>query len=263
VAAWRIEEEGAKAASHLLQVFIRALDYLPPVHVEFPDFLSAVLTADWQICPADQPYQYRKALRDAFYAFGIKPAAKGILEPGIWDMIKDDREIRFSSGNMDTMHWNPESIFKLLWEKYEVLGLQRDVFTRINSVRPVWRVGPSGFVLRETVAEYYQLNKTADIGDLKKLKIKVPDFLADGQTVELVGGGTLIFDEFGRLKFHIHNRISNANAQHRRLISLWQRGGLRLSDRKPWRARSRERRFASLHARRANGEPTFRDEGWD
>lgn len=257
VAAWRIEEEGSKAAQHLLQIFIRALDYLPPVHVDFGDFLSAALTADWQICPEDKPYGYRRILRECFAEFGIEPAAPGTeQEPGIWDTGTGDKEMRFLSGNIESMRWNPESMFKLIWENYETLEVPRDIFMRINSVRPVRRIGPDGFMLHETVAEYYQLNKKADKADLRKLGIKVPDFMGDSDTVELAGGGTLIFDEYGRLKFHIHNRISNKQDQYNRLMSLWRRGALRPHD-------QRALHFADLHSRRGNGEPTFKNEAWD
>jgi len=256
VAAWRVEEEGSKAASHLLQIFIRALDYLPPVHVDFGDFLSAALTADWQICPEDKPYGYRKILRKCFAEFGIEPSSTATgLEPGVWGAGTGGREIRFQTGNVESMRSNREGMFQLIWENYDALDLQRDVFTRVNSVRPVWRVGPDGFLLRETVAEYYQLNKSADKADLRKLKIKTPEFMSDSDRVDLIGGGTLIFDEYGRLKFHIHNRISNAEDQYNRLISLWKRGSMRSSDKGALH-------FADLHSRRANGEPTFKDQGW-
>lgn len=257
VAAWRVEEEGSKAAGHLLHILIRALDYLPPVHVDFGDFLSAALTADWQLFPEDKPYGYRELLIKCFADFGIKPASTAAeTEPGVWGPGIIRGEVRLLSGNLDSLRWNPETIFKLIWENYEALDLQRDAFTRVNSVRPVWRMGPDGFVLRETVAEYYQLEKRADKATLRRLGIEIPSFMGDSQTVELVGGGTLIFDEYGRLKFHIHNRISNPKDQHARLMNLWQRGMIDPPDRKA-------RRFAEMHTRRANREPTIRDEGWE
>ena len=40
----------------------------------------------------------------------------------------------------------------------------------------------------------------------------------------IYGGGTLIFDESGRLKYHVRNRISSAARQNPRLAYLWTHG---------------------------------------
>ncbi len=256
VAAWRVAEEGAKAAGHLLQMMIRAIDYLPPVHVDFRDFLSAVLTADWQVCPDDETYKYRDAFRASFAAYGIEPAySGGEQEAGVWGAGTQGRDISYARANMDSMRWNREGMFKLLWDNYDVLGLDRDIFTKIDSVRPVWRIGPEGFILRETVAEYHQILKRATSEDLKRLGIDFPASKAEGEHIDLVGGGTLIFDEFGRLKFHVHNRIANGQHQLERLNSLWSRGALS-EDSQP------KRPFAELHRRRGADEPGLRSEVW-
>jgi hypothetical protein len=42
------------------------------------------------------------------------------------------------------------------------------------------------------------------------------------QEVTLYGGGALIFDEYGRLKFHVRNKILNSDRQTRRLRYLWR-----------------------------------------
>lgn len=254
VAAWRIEEEGAKAASHLLRLIIRSIDYLPPVNINFKDFLSAILTSDWQICPDDQPYQYRKILMETFDEYGIKPAYNRSFEPGVWGPGFDASEIKFGAANLDALHSNPEAIYKFIWDNQKPLKIAKGVFTRVNSVRPVWRVGPAGFTQRETVAEYYQLNKTATVEDLKALGVRVPDFMTPAMQVEVLSGGTLIFDEFGRLKFHIYNRLSS-ETQHDRLVSLWRNGSLRGND--------STNAFAKLHRDRAfgtNGDPWG---GWE
>ena len=40
--------------------------------------------------------------------------------------------------------------------------------------------------------------------------------------VTLFGGGALIFDEYGRLKFHVRNKILNSSRQTSRLRHLWE-----------------------------------------
>lgn len=248
VAPWRIVEEGAKAAEHLLRIMIRAVDYLPPVHVEFGDFLSAAITADWEIYRDDTEYHYREQLLDAFKAFGIKPASENKERPGVWQSgTEGGEEVRYDAANTDALRWNREAIFQLLWKNYEALGLKRDVFTRVSSVRPVWRVGADGFVLRETVAEYYQLLKAVRAEDLEALGIEAPAFMNE-ERADVVGGGALIFDEFGRLKYHVHNRLESSR-QKERLSNLRRRQASLI------RRDTDHRRFLDLHRRRAIREP--------
>ena len=59
-------EEGATIADYLLTMVIRALDYAPPVNLEFCDFLSAVLTSDREINPNDSKYKFRETLLKEF-----------------------------------------------------------------------------------------------------------------------------------------------------------------------------------------------------
>jgi hypothetical protein len=86
-------------------------------------------------------------------------------------------------------------------------------------------VGPDGFVLRETVSEYVQVLE-AEAGELAQLSAAVekPADMPDTLPVKLLGGGALVFDEGGRLKYHIHNSLLNGPRQTRRLRHLWQNG---------------------------------------
>ena len=90
----RVIEEGANAADYLLTMAIRALDYSMPVHMEFRDYLSALLTADREIRPDDSTYRFRDHLRDSFKAYGIVPSSVGGgEEPGIWLPPKEDLSV--------------------------------------------------------------------------------------------------------------------------------------------------------------------------
>lgn len=68
----RLADEAAKAARHVLNMCIRALDYCPPVDITFGDYLRAVVTADMDLVPDDQR-NYRLAFIDAFRKRGIYP----------------------------------------------------------------------------------------------------------------------------------------------------------------------------------------------
>ena len=78
----RVAEEGSRAADYLLTMTIRGLDYCPPVHLDFGDFLSAILTADAEIRPSDVLYGFREELRNSFLAYGIAPRPEGPWDSG-------------------------------------------------------------------------------------------------------------------------------------------------------------------------------------
>jgi hypothetical protein len=68
----RLAEEASKTARHILQICIRALDYCPPVDIDFGDYLRALITAD-QNAIADDRHNYRLAFIEAFRRRGIYP----------------------------------------------------------------------------------------------------------------------------------------------------------------------------------------------
>ncbi|MBI4903590.1 MAG: S8 family serine peptidase [Acidobacteria bacterium] len=69
----RMAREASRAAEHVLTTCIRALDYCPPVDLNFGDYLRALITADMDVEPDDQ-FNYRTAFITAFRARGILPS---------------------------------------------------------------------------------------------------------------------------------------------------------------------------------------------
>lgn len=70
--ARRFADEAVKASQRVLNICIRALDYLPPVDITFGDYLRALITADADLVP-DDPQRYRLAFIEAFRNRGIYP----------------------------------------------------------------------------------------------------------------------------------------------------------------------------------------------
>jgi hypothetical protein len=68
----RFAEEAVRLAQRVLNMCIRAIDYLPPVDVTFGDFLRALITADADFFPED-PRRYRLAFIQSFRDRGIYP----------------------------------------------------------------------------------------------------------------------------------------------------------------------------------------------
>jgi hypothetical protein len=248
----RVVEEGASIADYLLTMVIRALDYTPPVNLEFCDFLSAILTSDREINPTDEKYRFRDTLRKSLMSYGIDPSARGTdADPGIWPAadgdLNNDR-IRFESLQRD-----PDEVFRFIWENRKVLNLYENAYSRVLSVRPCLRIGPDGFALRETVAEYMQMIDL-QASELKRFGVRVPDDMPRDQEVRLTGGGALIFDEYGKLKYHIDNRLDDKERQSQRIEYLWGYGYFSNP--------ASFRNFASLHRQRATGLAAYSMEAW-
>jgi len=68
----RLADEASKTASHVLNMVVRALDYCPPVDLNYGDYLRALITADTELVEVDD-LNYRVAFINAFRKRGIFP----------------------------------------------------------------------------------------------------------------------------------------------------------------------------------------------
>ena len=236
----RAVEEGAEVAGRLLTMCIRALDYCPPTDLQFRDFASAVLTADWEMFPNDARYFFRDALRASFRRYGIGLASAGRAEDGVWDTPEE--EPVYDRTHFEELQRNPDEVFRFLWENRRVFRLHDDAYTRVLSVRPCVRTGADGFTLRETVVEYLQLIRVR-AGELRGLGLRRPRGMDARLDVTLFGGSALIFNQFGRVKYSVGNSLFNRERQQARLNFLWQSGFFNAPA-------GRTNRFAEMHRRR-------------
>ena len=156
------------------------------------------------------------------------PASKyANAEPGVWGGPEMEKHgpIIYDRTHFEPMQRDPDEVFRFIWENRKSLRLREGAYTRVQSVRPCVRVGEDGFMLRETVAEYIQILRLKP-HELKRFRYADPGpaKLPRDREVFLYGGGVLIFDEYGRLKFHIHNRLNNFKRQSERIRHLAEDG---------------------------------------
>lgn len=239
-----VVEEGARAADHLLTMAIRAIDYCPPVDLSFADYLSALLTVDREVVPDDK-YGYRDSLLRNFAGYGIKPA-QGAGTDGSWSRC--DRDFIYSRTHFDSMLRDEEEVFRFVWENRNALRIGNDGYVEIQSVRPSIRIAPDGFILRETIVEYVQ-RLTLTASELaNEFRVKMPTGLPGWKRVSVLGGGTLIFDEYGQVKYQIANHLilsaADRQRQAARIEHLFRGGYFDLSP-------DPRSRFALMHMARA------------
>ncbi|RPD42377.1 hypothetical protein [Chitinophaga barathri] len=97
----RLAREACEIADHLLHICIRALDYCPPLDINYGDYLRAVISADLDISPVDTN-GYRVALIEAFRSWGIFPETVTTL-------------------SVESLRWEKtdqlDEVFKNIWNK--------------------------------------------------------------------------------------------------------------------------------------------------
>jgi hypothetical protein len=227
------------------------------VHLEFGDFLSAMITADGEIRADDARYGLRRGLLDWFARYGIPPASgtkDGVWKPSGRQLAREG--VRFGSLQTDAVE-----MFRLVWANRDDLRLTPSAYTRIASLRPCVRTSPDdGLPLRETVAECLQYVKI-HASELGLYGLEKPLGMPDGTEIALEGGSTLILDDYGRLKYEVHNRLPDREREkdvekaQSRLDYLWEQGHFEPGA-------SFAARLATIHRLRA-GEPSVpRTEVW-
>jgi hypothetical protein len=190
------------------------------VEFEFGDLLDAVILADIEVVP-DDDLGYRDMLLERF-------AKAGIVRPKGRHASMLDAEVapRYLGMNYAALRSDRDEVFRFLWQNAERLDLRTKYYTAVEAVRPSQRVAPDGLIVGESVANYVQvLELTA--GELEEItELELPAGIDPGTHLQLLGGGTLVFDQFGRLKLHIYKSLDDWRRQLRRLEYL-QRSGKR------------------------------------
>jgi hypothetical protein len=242
----RLADEAAKAAGDILQMCVRAVDYLPPVDITFGEYLRAIITADHALIP-DDDRGYRVALIDAFrrrglYADGIRSLSEEAL---LWRGPTDDVQlsevqlrsltslrsvVSLASRDRRKILQDRDADAKMLHdfvqglpEKYDaLLGICRGpsappsiprndagpVF-EVHSVRAARRVGPDGQVLPELFFEVTQRRHGYRDKNIQSL-VDAGKIEPPPKDFEFRGGATLVVDlAAGRVRYSIAKDVGN------------------------------------------------------
>jgi hypothetical protein len=222
----------AKRASQLAAQFqalcIRAIDYCPPVDIEFGEYLRAIITADRDLVPDDE-WAYREALVDAFRKRAIYPRDVDFLSEDalLWRQslkpLKAIRELTFAELKFDGDPARPASQqelrrqagalgrFVALPEHLEQFGLApagharlgKDYvgLPRVESIRSSRRIGPDGQVVFDLIAEVTQTRAVqAGPGE--------PGF-------DFTGGSTIVIGPDGDVRYVITKSVLNEDRLRR------------------------------------------------
>jgi hypothetical protein len=216
----RAAEEGSRAARHLLEMCIRAIDYCPPVDFTYSDFLTALLASDLELAPDDDSH-YRPAVIEAFGRFGLAALESQSVS------LDDQTAPSYRNFSYGALRSDQSEAFRFLWDNAALLKIDPAYYLHVENVRPSVRIGPRGFVVAETVVDYVQeLRLTRAEFDTRAASagISAPTDIPADTALGLWGGGTIVFDEFGALKYHHAKPLTDWARQAGRLKYLVDEG---------------------------------------
>lgn len=221
-----VVEEGAKVARQLLNMCIRGLDYCPPTDLDFSQFIAAVLTSDREIAPDDSRFGYRRALREAAAEYRIVEPAGIYDQDGCWKHFVPAEPLSYMRSNYAAMTRSKDELFRFLWENRKALQIDDRAYTEVLSIDTAQRIGPDGIALCETICQYYQRADLFASETEFTLGCKRPDGMDTTERITAFGGGVLVLDQYGQVKYHIANPLNSADRQQRRMAWLAESGGL-------------------------------------
>jgi hypothetical protein len=222
-----LAEKASKLASQFLTMCIRAIDYCPPVDITFGEYLRAVITADSDIVPDDK-WGYREAWIDAFRRHHIYPdwvqdlSEEALLWLGPAQLdppfrippiqgltfaeLKFDGDPAWPAGESELKRQacvlgdivtrkEFMSLFGLVAKGDQLLNGDDVDLPKIQSIRSSRRVGPSGQVVFDIVAEITQ-RRMARVQDSEDV-------------CNFYGGATVIIDPRGAIRYVMKKNVAN------------------------------------------------------
>jgi hypothetical protein len=213
--AARLAAEASKTAEHFVNICIRALDYCPPVDMQFGEFLRAIITADSDLVP-DDPYGYRAEIIKAFRLRGIIPKkVKSYSEEALrwcppevtgkpverctgleYSVLDEDDEE--PDGEKDKRDSKNAAILNAFAKRNAVaLGLDPKLKIQPFSFHPIHRISPNGKIVAEYVVEFLQMRE-------EPFSAEVPE----GPKITFRGGCTVIFNSKGEVRYVIEKSIT-------------------------------------------------------
>ena len=213
------------AVNRFRRVAFQPLDYLPPADVQFSDYARAVLRADELVDPVDEN-DFRALMREVFEKRGIDFATAEAQSESLYFYAYDiDRLSRSRTDAYHFLHENRRQLCIPADQDIAVVDLYRTDKTVMGGGRL-----PREIVLQYAWREEVPL-KGARFGRL------------NGETMSMMCGGTLIFDERGNVLHWVSKPGSGAQK-----ISAGRRRTYCKAERE--RGQGRRKQFLDYVARR-------------
>jgi hypothetical protein len=227
----RLAAEAASSARRVLEMCIRALDYLPPVDINFGDYLRALITADFEAVPVDDTHS-RVAFVEAFRRYGIIPEnIRALSVDGLlWQPADDVPSIGKPIVLDPVAGWRGHiGAWSVTRDRERVGELTRDLAIELHDhLEPLLEAGKvklPGIDLKDGKFEVHSLRParaTGWNGELRfrwviELTQRVAPGPDDPDDLAFRGGCTLLVDaETGQVSYSIWKPLSKSRRKRQR-----------------------------------------------
>ena len=213
----RLAREATDAATRFLELCIRALDYCPPVDLEFGDFLRAIVTGAWDASSEEYDVTIPSVV-EAFRSRGIIPSGLRSLSDDAlrWPKGALPEDVRCNGLDPEprdgkTWERNAMLLGKFAQEHAEAFGLSRDIRIGVHQLEGVasQRLDPHGGLSWQLHAQFTQLRT-------ERIDPKNPSSMP----FTFRGGTTVILDDTGRVRYVIAKPIGDPERlqKHRQFL---------------------------------------------
>lgn len=169
------------ATDRFTRIALRALDYCPPVDIQFIDYARTVLHADELAYPTDT-MGYRKIIREVFRTRGLK--------------VKTDesapKNVQFRRYDINRLSRSRTAAYHFLHENRTLLKIPVSEDIIVADLYDTDKEGSAGRKLPREVVLEYVWHEDVDLTHSRFGSLK-------GQTLQLLCGGTLVFDGRGNI----------------------------------------------------------------
>jgi hypothetical protein len=202
--ATRLAREATDTAIRVCSISMRALDFCPPVDIQFGDYLRALVTADYERAP-DDPLGFRAAFIEGFRARGIYPLdAWSMTEEALrWERAPDGPQVDGLIANPTTTAEGQHNALLLRdfgRRERDLLGLDPSLPITIDRIqastsRQLDRSGTSRTEFKVHLVQQREVPLDPDDSGSPAFVFR--------------GGSTVVLDGAGRLKYVIAKRIAS------------------------------------------------------
>lgn len=217
-----------RTAAQFMGICIRAIDYCPPVSIEFGDYLRALITADRALVKED-PHGYREAIIKACALRGIYPRHVATHSETALNWDPPPQPLRIEELGLSQLQFNGDPAVPVNEAEVRRQGalLGRQITSRpelrkafglvsytgpsgeygipeIVSIRNSRRVGPDSQVGFDIVIEVVQARHTT----------------IAGRRVRIHGGATVVLDPLGNVRFVVRKRVDSDERMQRTMAFL-------------------------------------------